>query len=632
MRFSNCCYGSVCVVLALAALSQAEDLQINESLKQRSLAVLREGLASEEFWPAMHAAEALTLSGHGAEVRAQLTPLLPQEADGQKRCGLARELVRAGDWSQSRVMLEILDQKETYAHTHAAESLFKVFEIGDGIGLRRLLSSDEKLTARLMAAAALARCGSPAAFTFIREQLREGDEEARRIAAWILSRIGNESDIPQLKESLKSLTEPLAIAFTNYALAMLGDPEGQKVLKENLKSSEASLRTYAAVFAGEINGFREVDLLSALLDDASLDTRIRAAQSLLMLSQSQADNDSEDIRRLVYKATDQNPRYTEGSVLRLRNGNLLYAVTEFVGGGSDFATAHIVASESSDGGRTWGEPRILQESTGDMNVMSVTLRRLQAPQDGRIALFYLEKNSYSDLPAYVRFSDDEGLTFSEPVRITKSPGYHVMNNDRVTQLSSGRLLAPFASSPDVHMVFKFETWCCYSDDGGASWKEGEGKVSLPKRGAMEPEVIELKDGRVMMIIRTQLGYIAKCYSDDGGNTWGEPEQLSDLIAPEAPATIRRVPATGDLLLVWNNTFKEGSGHGGARTPLTAAISSDEGKTWKNFRNLEDKPQETYAYTSITFVEDRVLMTYWVESGRKYSSRFRSLPVAWLYEQ
>ncbi len=73
---------------------------------------------------------------------------------------------------------------------------------------------------------------------------------------------------------------------------------------------------------------------------------------------------------------------------------------------------------------------------------------------------------------------------------------------------------------------------------------------------MEPEVIELIDGRVMMIVRTQLGYIANSYSSDGGDTWSEPGRLS-VQAPEAPATLRRIPATGDLLLIWNNTFKEG---------------------------------------------------------------------------
>jgi sialidase-1 len=85
-----------------------------------------------------------------------------------------------------------------------------------------------------------------------------------------------------------------------------------------------------------------------------------------------------------------------------------------------------------------------------------------------------------------------------------------------------------------------------------------------------------------------------------------------------------------LLLVWNNNHLASANHGGKRTPLTAAISSDEGKTWKNLCNLEDKAEQAYAYTSITFFRDRALLTYYVGEGGRISSRFRSLPVNWFY--
>ncbi len=216
------------------------------------------------------------------------------------------------------------------------------------------------------------------------------------------------------------------------------------------------------------------------------------------------------------------------------------------------------------------------------------------------------------------------------MRVTTEPGYHVMNNDRVRQLSSGRLLAPVASTSDVRKENHFVSYCWLSDDGGKSWRKGKSHVDLPQRGAMEPEVVELNDGRVLMIMRTQLGHIATSYSEDGGDTWSEPGKLP-LKAPEAPATLRRIPSTGDLLLVWNNTYTPGAGHGGKRTPLTAAISRDEGKTWSNIRNLGFRGDSTYAYTSLTFVGGRAVMSYWESTADgRLSSRFRSLPVAWFY--
>ena len=137
---------------------------------------------------------------------------------------------------------------------------------------------------------------------------------------------------------------------------------------------------------------------------------------------------------------------------------------------------------------------------------------------------------------------------------------------------------------------------------------------------MEPEVIELADGRLMMIARTQMGYIATSYSEDQGETWSEPGQL-DVAAPEAPSTIRRIPATGDLLLVWNNVYEAGAGHGGARTPLNAAYSTDEGQTWRNIKELEPDRQRTYSYTSVLFLQNRMLLTYWDNAvGRLFSAQ------------
>src|SRR4029079_6498707 len=154
----------------------------------------------------------------------------------------------------------------------------------------------------------------------------------------------------------------------------------------------------------------------------------------------------------------------------------------------------------------------------------------------------------------------------------------------------------------------------------------------PQRGAMEPEGVELEGGELLMIVGTQLGRIATSHSTDGGAHWSADDQLS-VNSPESPATIRRIPATGDLLLVWNNTYAAASNHGGKRTPLTAAVSSDVGRTWRHVRNLETEATAGYAYTSILFHRDRVLLSYYVsdEKSGRISSRFRSLPVSWLYE-
>jgi sialidase-1 len=103
-------------------------------------------------------------------------------------------------------------------------------------------------------------------------------------------------------------------------------------------------------------------------------------------------------------------------------------------------------------------------------------------------------------------------------------------------------------------------------------------------------------------------------------------------SPESPATLRRIPATGDLLLVWNPGIAAGADHGGRRTPLVAAVSQDEGRTWGPQRVLEDDKEQSYAYTSVAFVEGRVLLSYYVEDSatKRISTRFRAVPLEWFY--
>lgn len=618
--------------LALAG-EPAPPIPLEPELKRRCLEILQAGLVSDEFWPAMHAAEALTLAG---ETDAVLTHLpTRQETDDQKRCGLAREAVRAGDRSKLPVLLEILEKHGSNGHVHAAESLFKVAEVGDGVALRAALAQTADPRLRIMAAAALSRCGHPTAIDAIREQIHHEDIAIRKLAFWAIGQIGDASDRQRLlNRPGKDAEDDLARAYVAQSLALLGAPEGVQALGANLNSADASVRTYAAEFIGHARAGAFRNELIKLLDDETLDVRVRAAQSLIALATPPVDH-SEIIVHDVFPASAENPRYSEGSIINLTDGRLLYATTEFLGGAGDAAKAHVIARESRDGGRTWEKKYVLQENTGQQNVMSITLRRLKpGAVAGPLGLFYLVKNGPDDLNVFLRVSNDEAKTFSEPIQVTRGPGYHIMNNDRVTVLAGGRIICPISWAAHIsdrqrsHLV----CFCFYSDDQGRTWKKSADQVDVPQRGAMEPEVIELADHRLMMIIRTQMGYIATSFSDDGGDHWSEPSKLT-VTAPESPSTIRRIPATGDLLLVWNNNYEPGAGHSGARSPLTLAISRDEGKTWEQLKNIETDPKESYAYTSILFVNNQAILSYYVaESGHaRISSRFRSIPLQWIYQ-
>ncbi|MEA3402499.1 MAG: sialidase family protein [Armatimonadota bacterium] len=339
----------------------------------------------------------------------------------------------------------------------------------------------------------------------------------------------------------------------------------------------------------------------------------------------------EDFGLIVAEATEQNPRNTEGDIVVLADGRLLLAWSDFYGGPADNAPARISAKVSGDGGRTWGERYTLQENVGDENVMSVSLLRLDS---GEILFVYGVKNSTSDLQFYGRLSRDEATTWSDPVRITDGRGYHIIMNARLLQLPSGLLMAPICWRDEVWTEGSSGVASAFvSDDRGRSWMRSEASIPLPKRGAMEPGVVRLRDGTRLMIIRTQLGQIYRSLSFDEGATWTPGEPMG-VRAPEAPSTIARIPATNDLLLIWNDTFAPGTDHGGIRTPLVSAVSGDEGRTWRHRRVLEDAPHCGFAYTSVTFHQGRALLTYWVRQRfaepRLIHLKLRSVTIEWFY--
>ena len=284
---------SVAAAFMTFADTQADDkpvIQLDAATKERCLFVLRQGLHAEDFWPSIHAAEGLTLGGYGTEVITFLKPRLTSSIDDQQRCGVARELVRAGDIAQSEIMLNILAGADTFGHVHAAESLYKVVQIGDGKALGKAFSQDENSKLKLMAAGAIGRCGDAEAMAFLRSSLDSKDLEVLKIAAWILGRIGSTSDIPLLKKQLPRCHDKLLEAYVNHSLAALGDADGLAALSNNLTSTDPAIRTYAATFAGDARAVAVSETLKKMLEDPHADAAYRAAQSLLVLSRIPGDN------------------------------------------------------------------------------------------------------------------------------------------------------------------------------------------------------------------------------------------------------------------------------------------------------------------------------------------------------
>jgi sialidase-1 len=332
-----------------------------------------------------------------------------------------------------------------------------------------------------------------------------------------------------------------------------------------------------------------------------------------------------------------NPRNSEGDFITLKDGSILFVYTRYFGESDhDNATAYLAGRVSKDGGRTWSIDRTIVDREGLLNVMSVSLLRLQ---NGEIALFYLKKNAWTDCIPYMRISKDEGQTWSEPIScITDRKGYYVLNNDRVIQLRDGRLLMAVAlhQTPDeAQWSNGARLFSYYSDDNGRTWTSSP-MVSNPNGVVLqEPGVVELSNGDVMMIIRASPGTQYKSYSRNKGRDW-TPAEPADIPSPLSPATIQRIPATGDLLMVWNRNGGEDPLLKGKRTPLTVAVSKDEGRSWQHVKNIETDPDGWYCYIAMHFVDKGVLLSYCAGSQSKKThlnvTDIVGLDLDWIYDK
>lgn len=324
----------------------------------------------------------------------------------------------------------------------------------------------------------------------------------------------------------------------------------------------------------------------------------------------------ESLRSVVLRLPpgNNNHQNSEGDFVTLKSGRILFIYSYFTDELSPvdpvYHYGYLAGRYSDDGGKTWSNDDFtVVENEAKIHLYGCSLLRLQ---NGSIAMFYLKKNSLQDCIPMMRISTDEAKTWSSPTAcITDQEGYFILNNSRVIQLKNGRILMAVAlhATPDGgEFNQKATLFSYYSDDNGITWN-CSGKVPNPSEViAQEPGVVELKDGTIMMFIRTNGGFQYLSYSKDKGQTWS-PIDASNLPSPLSPASIARIPSTGDLLLVWNNNDGSNSQIKYKRTPLTVAVSKDEGKTWGYIADIEADPNGWYCYTAIHFTKHDVLLAY-----------------------
>ena len=344
-------------------------------------------------------------------------------------------------------------------------------------------------------------------------------------------------------------------------------------------------------------------------------------------------------RKLLIQTGKDLYRAGEGSAVLLKDETVFFVYSQIPeGGDTSFSTIQggILNPES---GEMSGFHEILPNPRG-LQQMSVSVERLR---DGSIGMAFLQRFKNDEDCVMFSRSFDEGKTWLDPVNISEEVNrkyrFLICNNDRLRQFSNGRIALSLNLYPDFfnHSDFCFTggphngAGMLYSDDYGKTWRLSE-PVALKNENIVkparinvrapwefmtsmvdvtqEPGVEELPDGRIMLYCRTWLGCMYAAYSEDGGLHWGDLHAVTDLISPDGPQSIRKIPGTNKLLCLYNDRSKLAYGDIAFRwrTPLSAAISSDCGKSWETICNIENE-EHNYCYTSICFLPgNRVLLT------------------------
>ncbi len=293
------------------------------------------------------------------------------------------------------------------------------------------------------------------------------------------------------------------------------------------------------------------------------------------------------------------PRYAgqwNVAMTELFDGEVL-AVWE--AGDTETKTANVIlSSRSGDGGRTWS-PSSEFLSEPDRRLTPGGFRRYQ----DRLWFFY------TDLPVggtgehriLRRSVDEPDGKLGEPQEIRRHQWMCAM---QPLILSDGPLALPVYHTVRQADGEATSVSRLLLTADGTTWHEGGAIRSDTPHGAMEPAVVELPSGGLLCAIRTSgTAALMICRSDDAGETWSELAP-SGLESPESIARLLRLN-DGSVLVVWNGLASRSQG---PRNVLTAARSTDGGRTWPQRRDLLRAPEGLYSNHGVAQLTDgRVLV-------------------------
>lgn len=285
---------------------------------------------------------------------------------------------------------------------------------------------------------------------------------------------------------------------------------------------------------------------------------------------------------------------------RMPNGELL--LVSQCGDVSEPAPGNrVYVFHSRDEGETWSRPALIREDDGRavyQTEVTVTGNRV-------IVYLTLHNGRFVDWVGDRLVSEDCGHTWTS---IGPLPGYETYAFPRGgIRLRDGGLMMAVQRYPisaeendrlrrEGRMVFdadidRVENHVLVSRDDGAHWEAFRGP-DVPMKGATgrkwvwsEPTILELRDGRIVMLLRVcGTGCLWRSESRDGGHSF-TPAEPTDIPNPNnKPKLLRLQDGRIALIHTPNSTL----GFAG-RNPLAVWLSEDEMETFSDRRVITDFP-------------------------------------------
>ncbi|WP_167616688.1 sialidase family protein [Maribellus sediminis] len=298
--------------------------------------------------------------------------------------------------------------------------------------------------------------------------------------------------------------------------------------------------------------------------------------------------------------------YRIPSAVCTTKGTLL-AFAEGRNNGGDTGDIDLVMKRSTDNGITWSEEFVIWNDS--LNTCGNPCPVVDA-ETGRIWLWMtwndgsdheteiIFKTSKSPRVPFLCYSDDDGLSWSEPVDMSSScknpewgwyatgPGFAIQQHNSKYK---GNLVIPANHSYDDpegslrNGPFSYGAHVIISKDHGKTWQ-----ISSPiMPGCNESQVTELEDGTLLMNMRSYNNKYSRAIStsDDGGENWSPITHDYQLVESKCQASILHY---GDYLEKSFHLFSNPAVPVG-RSHMTIKVSSNNCESWEKGILVDENP-------------------------------------------